>query len=412
MRSAWAAVVLFYLLLQWQDIAYFYSNEGVLSPDLLPLITRTSMRFTLLTWISDPTAVFTLYLTLLLTLFCMLIGLWPRASTIASVLLLFSFHERNPMILGGGDTLLRDTGFLLMIAPGIGGFSIERWKLQWQVWHKKRSLLPPPRASIWPWRMLLWQMIILYSTSLWYKLLGTMWVDATAVAAVLHHPIFSRLPKDVADFVAPFSPFVTQLTLFWHAAWLLMLVPETLTKRLPIWIPRICLRRWLLLGGLLFHGSILLMMDAGCFSLSIFVAYLGLLREEDFLLLKNWMARPTQIVVLFDGHCGLCLRSTFTLRMLDWLGRLSLMDFRDPTVRRRIAPDVTLPTLDRAMHIKLPDGSYRTGFDAFRYLAWHLPPTWPLAPLLYLPGIPRLGRKMYATIALRRQKCNHKGCNL
>jgi hypothetical protein len=62
------------------------------------------------------------------------------------------------------------------------------------------------------------------------------------------------------------------------------------------------------------------------------------------------------------------------------------------------------------MHIKLPDGTYRTGFDAFRTLCWHLPPLWPLAPFLYIPGIPLLGRRIYARIAENRKKCTHEAC--
>jgi len=43
-----------------------------------------------------------------------------------------------------------------------------------------------------------------------------------------------------------------------------------------------------------------------------------------------------------------------------------------------------------------------TGFDAYRAIAWSIPLLIPLAPLLYLPGVPAIGRRVYAAVARRR----------
>ena len=51
------------------------------------------------------------------------------------------------------------------------------------------------------------------------------------------------------------------------------------------------------------------------------------------------------------------------------------------------------------------------GFDAFHQLAWHLPVLLPIAPLLSIPGIPLIGRRIYAAIAERRKKCDHESCS-
>lgn len=432
MRVAWAFVTGSFLLMQWKDTTDYYSDIGLLPHRYINVFVRSNYHFTVLDWVTEPNAVFSLYLILLLALFCMMIGLWPRVTTIVSVLLLFSFHERNPTVLGGGDTLLRSIGFLLMLSPGIHGFSISRLPGQWRAWRNNGSLLPSPTMPIWPWRLLLWQMIVLYATSLWYKLLGTMWLDGTAVEAAFHHPVFVRWP-DAVVYLLPFTGITDLIELAWQGSWLLLLIPRVLTRSVLGRFARIPLKRVLIIGGLFFHGGIFLIMDAGVFSLAVFTAYIGLLREEDFVWLKQVagsragglrvdQTRNSQlgnsITVLYDGNCGLCLRSVFWLRLLDHLKSLRFVDFRDTELRTKVAPHLKLEDLDRAMHILVPDQnaklearSYR-GFDAFRHMAWGLPALWIAAPFLYIPPIPFVGRKIYGQIALRRKTCTHEKCTI
>jgi len=338
-------------------------------------------------------------------------GLYTRFMTIASVLLLFSFHEGNPLMLGGGDTLLRNIGFILALSPGISAFSLDRLEKQYLQWKINRTLLPLQTMSIWPWRLLLWQILILYGTSLWHKMLGTMWYSGTALIAAIHHPKFARISIHFFDFLAPLSPFLSWSILVFHAAWLLLLIPRSLTEKFPLWIPRIPLRRTLLFCGLLFHGAIFIFMDAGSFSLVVFAAYLGLLREDDLAWMKKRFSGK-KISVLFDGHCGLCLRSIFVLRMCDYAKRLQYVNFRDEKEHNKFAPDIALEDLDRAMHIRYANGKTLQGFDAFRALSCSLPPFCPFVPFLYIPGIPQIGRRIYAKIAQRRKRCSHGSCRL
>ncbi len=413
MRIGWPFITGIFLLMQWKDVTSYYSDDGIFPRDLTAHFTRTTYRFTLLDATGDPQAVFALYGILLLSLFCMMIGLWPRLMTIISVLLLFSFHERSPLILGGGDTLLRTIGFLLIIAPVIEGFSVKRWRMQWAHWKKKRTLLPSLTMPIWPWRLLLWQIIILYATSLWYKLLGTMWLKGTAVEVTFHHPVFIRWPQAFMDTILPFAGIADYLALLWQGTWLLLLVPRPIAHFLLGPLAKIPLRRFLITGGILFHGGILIVMDAGIFSLAAFVAYIGLLRDEDFAWMKKILNRKKKIITVFyDGHCGLCQRSIFTLQLFDHLHRLHYANFRDSNARAAHAPDVTEKELDKSMHIKLQDGTYKKGFDAFRYMTWHLPALWMVAPFLYLPGVPAIGRRVYARIAAKRRRCDHESCAL
>src|SRR5437764_3297253 len=84
-------------------------------------------------------------------------------------------------------------------------------------------------------------------------------------------------------------------------------------------------------------------------------------------------------VVLYDGMCAFCRRGVRTLARLDWLGRVRYQDARD--AGRLPACEVPLdPTrlLDE-MHVVTPDRKRAyAGYRAFRWLAWRLPPLWPL----------------------------------
>jgi predicted DCC family thiol-disulfide oxidoreductase YuxK len=68
------------------------------------------------------------------------------------------------------------------------------------------------------------------------------------------------------------------------------------------------------------------------------------------------------------------------------------------------------------MRVVTPDRKRAyAGFKAFRWMSWRMPLTWPLAPWLYLPGVPWLGHRVYLWIARNRFKlvpCKDGVCQL
>lgn len=411
MRIAWAAVALTFFLRQWPDVATYYSDAGFLPRDLIYLVTRDNWIFSVLNYNGEAWYAWTWYGVMLAALTCSMLGIAPRTSTIASYLLMASFHERDAMTLGGGDTVLRNVGFILAIAPGIHAVSFSRLRKQYASWRKNRSFLASATMPTWPYRLLLWQVIVIYITSLWWKLLGDMWLDGTAVGAALHHMIFINWSYGVMNYLMPFATAITWSTLLWEATWILLLIPAPLVRRVPL-LKKLPLKRLIIAGGIAFHGSIAFFMDVGSFSYAMLVAYVGLFDDAD----RAWLKRAINsrmrhpIIVLYDGSCRLCRRSAFALAMLDAFSHLHLVDFRDASAKKNIAPHLSESQLDLAMHILLPDHSVRTGFDAFSFMSWHLPALWPAAPFLYIPGISHLGRLLYARIAQTRQKCTHDRC--
>jgi hypothetical protein len=91
------------------------------------------------------------------------------------------------------------------------------------------------------------------------------------------------------------------------------------------------------------------------------------------------------------------------LRRLDWLHVVSYVDVRDPEQLKTVPVPVEPGRALEEMHLVTPDGScLYHGFGAVRWLAWRLPLLWPVAPLLYIPGVPALGQKLYLWVARHR----------
>jgi len=415
MRAGFGFVALLTMALEGPNIQRFYGPDGVLPRELIGDVLRSSWRFSLLDGASA-SMTWVLYAVLLVALFLVMIGLWTRLSLLISVVLLFSFHEYGTITLDGGDTLMRLVGFILLISPCDRAMTLANLRKRMKLVRETGKDQPAKERMmpIWPYRLLLWQMILIYVASSVEKHTGSMWRDGSAVAATLHHTNFSRIPTDVANFLASLSPPVGWFVLLSQAAWiLLLLIPILMMLKVIRSGSTNALKRALMLCGILVHGAIFLMMDVGTFSISVFVSYLGLLLDEDFRAIRarcnRFVAQP--IIVLFDGRCGLCRRSVTTLKSFDWLHRLTFANFRDTAVKEKHAETISMEALDQEIHIRL-HGKYKKGFYGFRALSHHVPPLWILMPILYIPGIPMIGEKIYAVIAKNRPRCDSDHCTL
>ncbi|HJZ94621.1 MAG TPA: DUF393 domain-containing protein [Gemmataceae bacterium] len=111
----------------------------------------------------------------------------------------------------------------------------------------------------------------------------------------------------------------------------------------------------------------------------------------------------SQAIVLYDGECPLCCKTVSILKTLDWLNALWFHNCRDaagiPAHTAHLEPARML----EQMHLLTPDrtGVY-PGFRGARWIAGRVPVFWPIYPLLFLPGMARLGQRVYLWIARNR----------
>lgn len=114
---------------------------------------------------------------------------------------------------------------------------------------------------------------------------------------------------------------------------------------------------------------------------------------------------PNRAVVLYDGDCPLCRKTTAILKRLDWFHRLAFHNCRDTKHTPANTAHLDAARMIQEMHVLTPDrGHALAGFRAVRWIAGRIPLMWPLYPLLFIPGMPRLGQRLYLWIARNRFK--------
>ena len=114
-----------------------------------------------------------------------------------------------------------------------------------------------------------------------------------------------------------------------------------------------------------------------------------------------WAARG-RARLLYDGRCGFCVESVRKLRALDVFGSVEPIDFRGIEDVSALHPSLTAQRCRSRMQLIEPGGRLTEGFAAIRRLSLRLPMLWPVAPIVWLPGVGALGGRVYDWIATRR----------
>ena len=109
---------------------------------------------------------------------------------------------------------------------------------------------------------------------------------------------------------------------------------------------------------------------------------------------------PGHPVVIFDGHCVFCRRSTDRLRWLLRDDTVEYLSYRDPQALRRF-PGLAEEECDLAMQLVAPDGRMFAGAEAAARALVRRP--WFFGAWLYfVPPIRWLSDAIYRRIAARR----------
>lgn len=237
------AVVGFLALVNWCMIAIdfdaWFSEVGYVPWAVADRWIGGTPRLNLLAGVTETPVTLAFYVLVCAAALCTMLGLGTRVATIALAIGTVTLHHRNPLILHGGDTVLRLLVLYLALAPSGRAFSLDRWIA---LRHGK----PDPAAtevSLWPQRLVQIQMAIIYFTTVWAKWFGSYWRDGTASWYPTKLTEFDRFPVPGWIDQAPFIQMFTYGTLA------VELSLATLVFCRP-------LRKWVLLAGVLLHGSI------------------------------------------------------------------------------------------------------------------------------------------------------------
>ncbi|MFC6794109.1 hypothetical protein ACFQFH_06800 [Halobaculum halobium] len=117
LRAALGALLLADLLLRARSLAFFYTDTGALPRSALvaryPLTANLSIHavFGEVWWVA------LLFVAAGVAALALLFGYRTKAAAICSLLLLVSLHARNPLVLNGGDSLLRRTLLWSLFLP-------------------------------------------------------------------------------------------------------------------------------------------------------------------------------------------------------------------------------------------------------------------------------------------------------
>jgi predicted DCC family thiol-disulfide oxidoreductase YuxK len=111
--------------------------------------------------------------------------------------------------------------------------------------------------------------------------------------------------------------------------------------------------------------------------------------------------RRTLNTVLYDNECSLCTFQMKLLAWMDWGNRIALTPLSDPGVAG-IAPSLTPEALREAIHCVTPSGRIYRGARAIRFVGMRVPPLWPLALFLWIPGVIFIAEIVYQWISRNR----------
>ena len=229
-------------------------------------------RLQLLAGISNPIANFAFFiLTMVAALFTTL-GLWSKASSIALAIGVVSIHHRNPMILHGGDVVMRVMVLYIALAPSGLAYSLDSWRARKRALASEASEEVPtetvPIVPLWTQRLIAYNTSLVYLTTVWLKWGGDLWRNGMATYYPNRLQEFERFP--IPEFLKN-SPFV-QIT-----TWGTLLVEFGMVS-LVYYRP---LRKYCLLGGIMMHMFIEYSMNIPVFSFLMICSYLSFYDGEE-----------------------------------------------------------------------------------------------------------------------------------
>lgn len=385
-RISIALVLICDLIVRARDLQAHYTDFGVLPRAALldlflhPWLWSVHLMSGALWW---QALLFVIHGVFLLML---LVGYRTRLATIVSWFLLVSLHSRNPMVLQGGDVLLRMLFFWAMWLPLGARYSVDSAMSDQAPVEQKNFF---SMASI----AILVQVALVYVFSVIHKDEQNWWHDATAIYyAFSIDPFAEPLARQILK-------FPQLMKLLSRSVYLLQAVgPWALF--FPFWNGLVrTIVVFLFLG---FHLSMTQLLAIGPFpwisSASMLVFLPGWFWDKVFTRLRQGSGGQARLglKIYYDLDCGFCRTSVVLLRTFLLLPETT------------IAPAQNEAAVAAAMRcynswVVIDGGAKQhVGFEAFISLMEHSPLVWWLAPFFRLPLFQRGGEHVYRRVSGNR----------
>lgn len=269
-RAIFAGLIFINLAMISIDFNAWFTEKGYVPIAAERAWNGTVDRFNLLNGVTDTRITAVFYALVMLAALLSCIGLFTRISTIALIVGMISLHLRNPIILHGGDTVMRAGAFYLAFSPAGAAFSLDQWLRV-----RKNPNYVSPDAPLWTQNLLKYQWALIYFTTAWGKAGGDHWRDGTATWYPVQILEFKRFWFPPFFDQQPFLMATTYGTLILEVALATLVFNKTY-------------RKWVLLGGILLHASIEWRMNIPLFAFLMVSGYIVFYSGEE---VSEWFRR-------------------------------------------------------------------------------------------------------------------------
>ncbi|MCP3774920.1 DCC1-like thiol-disulfide oxidoreductase family protein [Paenibacillus sp. MZ04-78.2] len=408
LRLLFGSLILYYYLIHYSQRYFLWSSIGFnVIDDEFKNATYSLYNF------SDSLLYFDVIFHLgIIFAFLYTIGYRGKVFSILNFIFYYSLYKRMMYIGDGGDNLMCVALFYLLFANSTAYFSVDA---------SRKSTANPFVSILHNFSIILCivQLCIVYFTSGFYQIMGSLWNNGTAIYYIAQVKTFSGpILKSFSDHFVYLSIIATYLSIFVKISF-----PFLLFNR----ISKIVI----VTAIMLFHLGIAIGMGLITFSIVMISMEALLFTDDDYrklykgmssryFLLKERLVQRTarfghqylykfKIVVFYDGWCPMCRQVKASCEKLDLFHLVDFVSFREPGAIDTYALDRA--KLEVRMHSKkLNSSDVVDGIDSIIQLASRVVAYWPLLPLLLTSKYMGIGQACYDFIAKRRMIVSTNHC--
>ena len=320
----------------------------------------------------------------------LMVGWHSRLMSVASWFLMYSLHLRNPVVLQGGDDLLRMLLFWSMFLPLGARYSVDAALADENAGARRTG--PPPQQQIFSVGTvgLLVQLVIMYWSTAILKY-GHEWhEEGSAVYYALHFDQLALGPAVWLRQYYPLTVLLTHLTLFWESVGPALLLT-------PVFFGP--LRTFAACNFILMHHCFGLCLMLGLFPYIDMVSMLALMPAWfwDKANRLSPAAAQAKVTLYFDADCGVCKKLALIFREFLLCPGVAVTPAQSQ-------PQVLKHMQDKGSWVVADPNGFNIEWQGFVALCRVSPLLKWAANFLGRGRVASLGQKAYRAVADRRGK--------